>query len=99
MNKAELQKLLREELPLPGFQATLSRTYPAAESGADRDEVVTATVTAVGDDRFLFSLGENRGSFLVRSGEVVVEPEHQPLWETFLEEIRDMVPEEGRVEA
>lgn len=76
---------------MPGFQSTLSRTYSALESGAEKDAVIVATITAVVEDRFLFSLGDRRGAFLLQDdGQVFIEPEDKPLWDTFIEEIRDM---------
>jgi hypothetical protein len=88
MKKPELQALLRTDLPKVGNQVQLSRVYPAIEDSAG--DVVVATIVGLGADRYAFSLGERRGGFAVVDERISVAPENLPLFDTFVEEIRDM---------
>lgn len=89
MKKTELQKMIGTVLPAVGSQVQLSRVYPATEDGAG--DVAVATITGLGASRFAFSLGDSRGGFTVEEdGRIFVLPETLPLFDTFIEEIRDM---------
>lgn len=88
MKKSELQALLRTDLPTDGNQVQLSRVYPATEDSAG--DVAVATIVGLGADRYAFSLGERRGGFVVVDDRISVMPENLPLFDTFVEEIRDM---------
>lgn len=89
MKKTEIQKLLKADLPPADAQLQLSRAYPA--TGDSAGGVAIATITGLGVDRYVFSLGDCRGGFVVdEDGQIFVLPEVQPLFDTFIEEIRDM---------
>ena len=88
MKKTELQTLLRASLPAAGNQVELSRVYPATEDNPG--DVVVATITGLEKDHYAFSLGDSRGGFMVKDDLVSVSPENLPLFDTFIEEIRDM---------
>lgn len=82
MKKPELQALLRTDLPKAGNQVQLSRVIAG--------DVAVATIVGLGADRYAFSLGGRRGDFAVVDERIDVTPENLPLFDTFVEEIRDM---------